>query len=156
MLVTNHVLQGALLGAAVRHPVPALLLGVVSHFVADALPHWGGTGAGVRDAAFLRVAVPDGVAGLVAMGIVSRAAPERVRAAVVAGMVGAALPDLDKPWALVTGGVLWPPAVTRFHGRIQREAPHRLPLEVALVGAAVLLLLAGSRVAPGSRVSASG
>ena len=41
MLVTNHVLSGAAIGAAVRRPVPAFLLGVASHFALDAAPHWG-------------------------------------------------------------------------------------------------------------------
>ena len=37
MLVTNHVLSGALIGAAARTPVRAFTLGVVSHFVLDAI-----------------------------------------------------------------------------------------------------------------------
>ncbi len=37
MLVTSHVLSGAMIGAAVRRPVPAFLLGVASHFAASAL-----------------------------------------------------------------------------------------------------------------------
>ena len=41
MLVTNHVLSGAVIGAAVRRPVPAFALGVASHFALDAVPHWG-------------------------------------------------------------------------------------------------------------------
>src|ERR1700728_4818444 len=57
MLVTNHVLSGAVIGAAVRRPAPAFALGVASHFVLDAVPHWGKFGGGRR---LLRVAVPDG------------------------------------------------------------------------------------------------
>lgn len=139
MLITNHVLQGALLGRALGRPLPAFLLGVASHFAADALPHWGDIDASVRDRGFLVVAVPDGLTGLLVMATLGAAAPTAARWPVLAGMLGAALPDADKPWALVTGGrALWPAAVHRFHGRIQREAPHRLPLEMA--GAGVLAL----------------
>ena len=140
MLVTNHVLQGALLGRALGRPVPAFLLGVASHFAADALPHWGGADEGVRDRAFLVVAVPDGLAGLLVMAAVASTASAEHRLPLLAGMFGAALPDADKPWALVTGGrAIWPGAVNRFHTRIQREAAHRLPLEVAGAGALALL-----------------
>lgn len=39
MTFTNHVLTGSVLGAYL--PVPVLLpVGLVSHFVLDALPHW--------------------------------------------------------------------------------------------------------------------
>jgi hypothetical protein len=48
MLVTNHVLSGAVIGAAARRPIPAFFLGVASHFVLDATPHWGKFGVGRR------------------------------------------------------------------------------------------------------------
>ena len=41
MLLTNHVLSGALIGALVRRPAPAFALGVASHFALDTVPHWG-------------------------------------------------------------------------------------------------------------------
>lgn len=142
MLVTNHVLSGAVIGAAVKRPLPAFVAGVVSHFVLDALPHWGEWDS---DEHFLRVAVADGLTGLAAMGVVTRAvlkdgpsqpvagvggqpdkpARRRLAASVIAGMVGAALPDLDKPSSMFLGHQLWPGVVNRFHGRIQDEAPHR-------------------------------
>jgi hypothetical protein len=122
VLVTNHVLSGALIGAVTRHPAAAFAVGVASHFVLDAVPHWGDWGSEER---FLRVAVPDGLAGLAAMAAFAAAAPPERRLAVVAGMAGAALPDLDKPSRLWFGRSPFPPAVDRFHGRIQREAPGR-------------------------------
>ena len=66
MLVTNHVLSGALIGGAVRRPLPAFTLGVVSHFALDAVPHWGKFGS--LPGGMLRVAVPDGLAGLAVIG----------------------------------------------------------------------------------------
>jgi hypothetical protein len=129
MLVTNHVLSGAAIGAAVRRPVPALAIGVASHFALDALPHWGDWDSKRH---FMRVAVADGLSGLAAMAVVTRAVmrtPAAGRgtlvASVVLGMAGAALPDLDKPAYILFRRRLWPDAVNRFHSRIQDEAPNR-------------------------------
>lgn len=127
--MTNHVLSGAVIGAAVRRPVPALVTGIASHFVLDSLPHWGKWDS---DLHFFGVAVADGLAGLGAMGVVTRAvlrSPGSGRgtfvASVVLGMAGAALPDMDKPAYIFFRRKLWPDVVNRFHGRIQDEAPNR-------------------------------
>lgn len=127
MLVTNHVLSGAVIGAVARRPVPAFILGVASHFVLDTVPHWGAFGGG---RGLLRVAVPDGLIGLTMIGVMAAVAPPDRRTAVLAGMAGAALPDLDKPSKLWFGRSPFPPAVDRFHMAIQHEAPHRAHYEV--------------------------
>jgi hypothetical protein len=150
MLVTNHVLSGALIGAVVRRPVPAFLIGVASHFVLDATPHWGQW----RDRdAFLRVAVPDGLTGLAVMAVFTAVAPPSRRAAVVAGMTGAALPDIDKPSRLWFGRSPFPAAVNRFHTSIQDEAPDRGRRELAtgaVFATAAALLLLRIRASTGS------
>lgn len=144
MLVTNHVLSGAVIGAATRRPVRAFVLGVASHFVLDAAPHWQ-TWTGRR---FMHVAVPDGLAGLAVMGIMTSLAPRDARVAVLAGMAGAALPDLDKPSKVFFGRSPFPRIVDYIHAKVQDEAPHRFPYEVATaaVCAAVAVgLLRGPR-----------
>lgn len=122
MLITNHVLSGAVIGAATRRPVPAFVLGVTSHFVLDAVPHWGEWG-GRRE--FMRVAVPDGLTGLAAIAAMTAIAPPAARMAVFAGMAGAALPDLDKPSVIFFGFSPFPRVVDQFHHDIQHEAPGR-------------------------------
>ncbi len=143
MLLTNHVLSGALIGALSRRPATAFAAGVASHFVLDALPHWGKW----RDERhFLHVAVRDGLTSLAVMGAFAAAAPPDRRLAVVAGMSGAALPDLDKPASRWFGWSPFPAAVDEFHRRIQHEAPHRARLELAWAGAfaaAALITLRG-------------
>jgi hypothetical protein len=145
MLITNHVLSGALIGAAVRRPGQAFVLGVASHFALDAIPHWGDW----RDEQqFLRVAVPDGLAGLATMGLCAAAAPRSARVSVLAGMAGAALPDLDKPSRLWFGWSPFPRAVDKFHAGIQRESQSRAPVELVSGTAfaiAALALLVGRR-----------
>ena len=141
MLVTNHVLSGAVIGAAARRPVSAFALGVVSHFVLDAVPHWGEWRAHGQ---FMRVAVADGLTGLAVMGAMTAIAPADARAAVLAGMMGAALPDLDKPSVIYFGRSPFPRQVNEFHSIIQREEQHRFPHEAAaglvFLAAAIALL----------------
>ncbi len=142
MLLTNHVLSGALIGALARRPAPAFAAGVASHFVLDAVPHWGDWGS---PRVFLRVAVTDGLVSLAVAGAFAAAAPPARRAAVLAGMAGAALPDLDKPTRLWFGWSPFPAAVDRFHSRIQREAWHRGYVEVLAAAALTPAALAALR-----------
>ena len=141
MLITNHVLSGALIGAAVRRPVPAFVLGVASHFVLDTVPHWGDWVDGQQ---FLRVAVPDGLTGLATIGLCAAVAPPSARLSVLAGMAGAALPDLDKPGRICFGRSPFPRPVDEFHAAIQHEAQGRAPFEffsaAALATAALTIL----------------
>ena len=151
MLLTNHVLSGALIGALVRRPLPAFALGVASHFGLDVVPHWGKWGSQRQ---FLRVAVPDGLISLAAMGAIAAASPSDRRLAVLAGMTGAALPDIDKPSNLWFGWSPFPAAVDRFHCRIQHEEPRRAHIELlaaAAFGSAALVALRRPRGAGLSR-----
>jgi hypothetical protein len=148
VLLTNHVLSGALIGALARRAAPAFAAGVASHFVLDAMPHWGKWGSHRR---FLRVAVPDGLISLATMGAFAAVSPPDRRMAVLAGMTGAALPDIDKPTNLWFGWSPFPAAVDSFHSRIQHEAAHRAYVEALWAGtfaAAALIALRRSR--PGS------
>jgi hypothetical protein len=142
VLLTNHVLSGALIGAVTRRPATAFAVGVASHFVLDAVPHWG-KWASTRH--FLRVAVPDGLISLAAMGAITALAPAERRPAVLAGMTGAALPDIDKPAKLWFGRSPWPRAVDQFHIRIQPEAPRRAHIEVAAAGVFAVAALTALR-----------
>jgi hypothetical protein len=143
MLITNHVLSGAVIGAATRRPASAFLLGVASHFVLDSVPHWG---RWRNREHFMHVAVRDGLTGLAVMGAMTALAPPSARLAVLAGMAGAALPDLDKPSIVFFGRSPWPRQVNKFHSNIQNEAQGRAHIEVGaaiLFGAAALALLRG-------------
>ncbi len=151
MLLTNHVLSGALIGALAGRPLPAFAAGVASHFVLDAVPHWGDWGSQRR---FLRVAVPDGLISLALIGALAAAAPADRRLAALAGMTGAALPDIDKPANLWFGWSPFPAAVDDFHSRIQRESRRRAYVEVlaaAAFGSAALAALRRPRGAGLSR-----
>ncbi len=128
MLITNHVLAGGLIGLASPGAASAFGVGVVSHLAMDVVPHWGNPDQKV----FLKVAVVDGLVGLATMACVARLTPREQRVTVVAGMLGACLPDADKPSDLFFGRSPFPAAVDRFHGAIQHESPRRMPQEVAV------------------------
>ena len=140
MLITNHVLSGALIGVATRRPAAAFALGVASHFALDAIPHWGDWRGDMS--LFMRVAVCDGLTGLAVMGALTALAPPSARVAVLAGMAGAALPDLDKPSKMFFGRSPFPRVVDDFHRDIQRESRRRFPVEVAAGTAFVATFLA--------------
>ncbi len=141
MLITNHVLGGALVGLACPGPASAFVVGVASHFAMDVTPHWGDPDKSV----FLKVAVVDGLVGLATMAYVARATPSSLRGRVVAGMLGACLPDADKPSDLFFGRSPFPASVDRFHNVIQRESRRRMPQEFAVAVAQLLLV---RRLAP--------
>lgn len=133
MLVTNHVLSGAVIGIAARNPWLAFPLGFASHLALDAAPHWGKFGDFDK---FMRVAKADGLTGLAVMGLATAAAEPEQRVSVLAGMVGAALPDLNKPGKIYLGHSPFPKRFDAFHGRIQDEAPDRFRSHELVAGAA--------------------
>jgi hypothetical protein len=137
MFITNHVLAGALIGlAAPRRPARVALVAVGSHFVLDSVPHWG---SDHDDAKFRKVAIVDGLLGLATMRAIMSAVPRGTRVAVLAGMLGAAFPDSDKPMDMFFQRSPFPAAVDRFHQRIQRESAHGIRTEVR---AAVVMVVA--------------
>lgn len=140
MLVTNHVLSGAIVGAAVRSPWAAFPLGFASHLVLDAIPHWGRFDSHEH---FMRVAVADGLTGLAVMGAATAIARPGQRAAVIAGMAGAALPDLNKPGKIFFGRSPFPRRFDEFHGRIQDEAPDRFRSHEVVAGTVFTTAFAG-------------
>ena len=140
MLVTNHVLSGALVGYAVPGPAAGFAAGVLSHVVLDVVPHWG-VPRPIHE--MMHVAVPDGLIGAGAMAVIALTTPAPRRVRVVAAMAGAVLPDLDKPSTVFFGGSPFPRALDDLHRAIQHESPRRMPQEVvvALLGAAAVTWL---------------
>lgn len=148
MFVTNHVLAGALVGLTMPdHPAQALAAGVASHVVMDLLPHAGDPT--LTDDEFFVIARRDGLLGLGVLAAVVLAAPPP-RRAVLTGVFGAVLLDLDKPCKRFLGFDPFPRPVSRFHHWIQNEAPYRLPHEI---GAGAVLALGTVGAVVGRRVS---
>lgn len=153
MLISTHVLSGALLGRVLGRPLPALLVGAASHLALDRLPHWGRAGgwpSQPMQGEDFRVAVVDGLCGLGLIAIALNATPAAARLPVLAGIVGACAPDLDKPGLRWFGRSPWPEPFDRIHATIQVnvERPELLRQDVVVASAAALLtmpLLRGRR-----------
>ena len=140
MLITNHVLSGAVIGAGSPDVISAVTRGFLSHFVLDVVPHFG-----VDDEHFLKLAVADGLLGLAAIAAVGRTTPADQRLTVLAGVLGACLPDMDKPGRQFFGRSPYPDWFDRLHAAIQPESSRRLPVELAAAALFVAALQAAQR-----------
>lgn len=151
MLITNHVLSGAVVGALSSSKRGAFLGGLVSHAILDAIPHWGAR----SHRHFLTVAVVDGLVGAAAMAVIAKTSGKGDRGRVVAGMLGATVPDADKPWREVFGCSPFPTAVDRVLAAIQTESPDRMGREVlvGVIGAAVTAGVLRRHVRVGGRAT---
>jgi hypothetical protein len=144
VLATAHVLTGALIGRAVGRPVPAAAIGVVSHVVLDAMPHWGmRPGTPHLRRKFLTVAAIDGVT---LSGVLVLMVRRRRPVAEIAGALGALVLDMDKPTALLGVRQLWPDRVHAVHLGVQRhEQPQRWRIDVSVAAVSAILLWATER-----------
>jgi hypothetical protein len=95
MTVTNHILAGALIGIAVKEPALALSFAFGSHFVMDALPHFGYRGnKGYVEALRHRLSYWVGIISLLTtLPVVALLVFNQLWLALAAGIM-AALPDV--------------------------------------------------------------
>lgn len=135
MLITNHVLSGAVIGSVTTQPLESAAKGFISHFVLDSVPHFG-----VDPSRLLRIAVPDGLVGLALIALIAARAEPARRTSTLAGIFGACLPDIDKPARQFFGRSPFPQAFDALHAKIQPESPRLFPVELAVaVGLAAVL-----------------
>jgi len=126
VFVSSHALTGAVIGKVTRRPGLAFVLGLASHLVMDAVPHWGG----VDHDTFVSAARIDGLTMLGVAALVA-AKPDKEKTAMLAGLAGAVLFDMDKPVRHFLNVELWPAPLKHFLGRIQTESPDKLVFELA-------------------------
>jgi hypothetical protein len=130
VLITNHVLSGAVIGTLAPNVPTAFAIGFGSHFLLDSVPHFG-----VPDDRLMAVAVPDGLVGLATLAVVAAASSPEHRVRVLAGVAGACLPDLDKPGEQFFDRSPFPRWFDRAHFEIQRESPGRWWVELIAAAA---------------------
>jgi len=90
MIALNHVLAGTAIGLAVKRPEFAAPLAFLSHFLLDITPHFSYEWPRVK---FMTIWTLDAIGSVLAIALVSMAAPE-VAWAVIAGGIFAELPDV--------------------------------------------------------------
>lgn len=96
MRAINHAITGAVIGLAVAEPVVAVPLALVSHFVCDAIPHWGfgkPTESALRSKAFKYSLYIDAVLCLILVMAIYRQQPLNWVLAIACAFT-AASPDL--------------------------------------------------------------
>lgn len=142
MTATNHVLTGAIIGLAVSNPFLAVTAAFLSHFVLDALPHYGNKNLTSR--LFINVLLADSlVAGtfLLSLAILQ---PLQWQLAFICG-IAAASPDLMwmPGWIRELRGQsrLKNGVIRRFHKNIQwAEKSQNYPAEFVWLGGCALII----------------
>ncbi len=145
MTATNHTVTGMAIAAAVGNPWLALPLAFASHFVLDAIPHFGNHAVINKQVRVFSIFLSADMAVAAALLLsVIFLAPANMWM-IVAGGVIAASPDLMwipeylamlKGQAQAKGGT-----IKTFHSRLQREMPSAFVIEAAwFVGMSTLLL----------------
>lgn len=96
MTATNHAVTGAVIGLLPVQPVLAVALAFLSHFICDALPHFGitdGTTKFLRSQRFLNMLVADMVLCVALVVVLASAQPQHWLLASVCAFV-ATVPDM--------------------------------------------------------------
>ncbi len=145
-----HILVGALIGQVAPHPSSAVLGGLVSHVVLDALPHTEGKTFRGRTQVMARPSLrlpPDlieagfeAAAGLAAVTWVARACPGAHPLTVAAGVLGGLGPDLvDLPLMTFFGSTVL--HIPSLHWTVsRRHAAWGILTQVVVAAAAALAL----------------
>ncbi len=153
MTITNHILAGALIGVAIKEPAITLPIALGSHFVMDALPHFGYKGnKGFGEALQHRLSYWVGVGSLLTtILVVALLIFNQLWLALAAGII-AALPDVLGVYnyrkyerhGQKAHGILKIVHV-QFHRAIQRyERPWGVYIEIVVFVVLFLLLLGSS------------
>lgn len=148
MTATNHALSGALIAATIPNPLIGLPLALISHFILDALPHFGNVAAfnEHKSRSFLLVLLTD-MAGACIVGLsIVLSQPQSWFYMGLAAFL-ATSPDLmwfPSFWRSRHGGSAVPGNnfVIRFHTVIQWcEKPWGLLVEIPFAAILVVLLM---------------
>lgn len=133
MMATNHGLTGAALGLAVHEPVAAVGLALGSHFILDAMPHFGSESHASKG--FLTLIAFDLLGIIAIISLLAGLQPDNWQLAIGCAVV-AMIPDVMwlPNWLLTLSGRAKRPHkhfLPRFHKSIQwAEKPNNWPVEI--------------------------
>lgn len=148
MTLTTHATLGALVGAAIGSPLAAFLIGLLSHFLIDMIPHGDRelytahrTKRGQHRAyAFVTL---DAICAIVVTAIIMASPVHAFGLSVALGILGSLTPDLlngiYEAWR-----PRWLVRFNRFHFLFHNAISNRtgdVPLRYALLGQAVFVLI---------------
>lgn len=139
MTATNHTLMGVGLATVVANPFLLVVLAFGSHFVLDALPHFGMPGTKYKSRKFLTWLVIDITLMLIVIGISLTSLPAGFWFIAI-GVGGAVLPDILHINKLA-GEKTVLPLFQAFHAKIQwYERPPGILCEALFAGACIAVL----------------
>lgn len=146
MRAINHALGGAVIGLSIADPVVALPLSFLSHFIVDAIPHFGVSGFDdVGGKWFNRTLLADASLCVTLVGVLAVTRPHYWVSASICAFL-ATSPDLMwipnyirvKRGKHIKPNELW---LLRFHARIQWfERPIGAAVEVVWFAAGIILV----------------
>lgn len=110
----SHTTTGVVIAVAVHHPALALPLALISHFVLDALPHYGDDARNGSDKIFRRIIITDAIAGVGIALLMMFLFPEYKLLIALCGIL-ATIPDL-----------MWLPNHIREAKNLQTKPHNRL------------------------------
>ena len=151
MTATNHAVTGAVIAAVVRQPLWAVPLAFLSHFVMDAIPHFGIDEAGDdvharnRQPAFKWVLRIDMVLAPLCLMFLPWLLQDIVAWYVtLACSLAAMAPDLVWVYRyfreIRTGGLIPKNRFSRFHSWLQHERPRGIVLEIGWLLASLVVV----------------
>jgi hypothetical protein len=142
----NHALTGALIGLVVGEPLLAAPMAFVSHFVCDAIPHFGIHGtADIKAPWFKPVLLIDALLCLAVVVVLAVASPVSWLLAAICAFL-AASPDLfsaPRMTRYLRSGSSEPNLKNpflKFHHVIQHERPYGIFIELAWLASMLYLL----------------
>jgi hypothetical protein len=99
MFVTTHAAIGAVVGGSLANPYLALILGFISHFLVDMIPHGdehmlNGFKSGSKVKRAVAYVTIDAIFAVYAILLILSNAPERLHDSMKWGIIGSVLPDL--------------------------------------------------------------
>jgi hypothetical protein len=139
MLFLNHTLTGGLLGLTIDEPLVLVPAALGSHFVMDALPHFGYPELALKHQRWVVAGVIDGALSLLAVITLCGVAPRRT-GHILLGVGMAVLPDLYYVPEVLLG---WRPNHLwgRFHNWIQwGEYPGGLAVDAVWAAAVIYMI----------------
>ncbi len=145
MTATNHSLTGSVIGLAVGQPLLAIPLALISHFVCDALPHYGSDSDALATPRFKNMLVLDAFGSFLVVLVLALFQPQFWLLAAFCAFF-AASPDfmwVKKFLTAQRGEVAntQPSILLRFHAKIQwYEKPSGIYFELIWAVAAIVLL----------------
>ena len=131
MQALNHMVFGSLVAVTVNEPVIAVPVALASHFLLDAIPHYGNNPrAALGSRAFNIRLLLDILACILVMSIFLSLNPINPTLILICAFF-AVLPDIFWPFALVVKhkGPIW--EFFKFHKNIQHESPSGIYVEIA-------------------------